>query len=61
MDEVRLAVKGLDAVLTSLRKIEMWKSANHLDDNGRQKRTLKASGPRSTVVQESLFFFGIGS
>lgn len=27
----------LDTGLTSLRKVELWKSANHLDNHGHQK------------------------
>ena len=29
---------ALDTGLTSVRKVELWKSANHLDNHGCQKR-----------------------
>jgi hypothetical protein len=44
MEQILLSEMQFDADLTSLRREEMWKRANHLDNLGRQLRTLNALG-----------------
>ena len=37
MEEILLLERQFDVCLTSLTELELWKSANHLDNHGHQE------------------------